>query len=373
MHFQHGDKYLIHHFNFERNDSTTIGLFAGNCSLNKFMSLHDWYQIFDDLSEPMQKYIINPNVQPVAYKRKIDDTNFELNITWDELDATFYSKLLQSIDFNCVFPYVIKVNVSLRSNIDQFAAINVPVKTPIRRTTAADRKKAPKRESARLNGSQAVITNGVPHERSFEIKDCCVRLPMLRFDENGQVIQNGVRNKRKHSSIIDDETTSVRITSNQREVKNDIFMCSSSSTPFVRNINVALKQIEKDVRVTFVKSEKRTTNRLTTTPRSSQERKAGSQFNPRIRLLRMPDDMDTSKSSKAKNTTGKKASKANAKVKKVSSKKLKPKARSVTNESELFETPAKIKKVKKAKPAKKAKCITMPGPIPIDNVKLEEW
>lgn len=146
-------------------------------------------------------------------------------------------------------------------------------------------------------------------------------------------------------------------------------MCTSSSTPLVRNFGVALKQIQNEVRGAFrrgstEKEVKRLTNRLTNTPRSSNDRKSGSQFNPRIRLLKLPDRLNKSKKSKQKNT-GKKT----GKTKSSTIKKPKPKAKSVANESELFEDPIEIQKPKKtATKANGKKSSSAPQSI----IKLEE-
>lgn len=328
------------------------------------MSLHDWHQIFEHLSEPIEKYAEDSHVKPAPTKCKIADTNFQLDISWARLDTSFYSKLLNTLDFSCVFPYVIKVNVTLRSNIDKFFA-DESNKLPIQHTPAKERRIVSKKRSNKLNSPQPVIENGGLNNE-VELKECRVILPMLQFDENGQVISNnnGIRKKRKHSSL-------------ENDVPNDgVFMCSSSSTPFVRNMDVDLKQIENSVLETFAKTKKRLTNRLMATPRSSHERKMSSQFNPRIRLLKMPDSvnrLDLSKSSKSKNMSEKRTVKVNGKVKKPSNKKLRPKVRSVTDESDLFETPTQNKKLKKTM-TKTTKDKSVPDPkiSPSDNIKLEE-
>lgn len=353
------------------------------------MSLHDWKQIFDDLSESIQNYTANPNIQPVSSKRTIVDTNFQLDIIWAELDASFYSKLFETIDFSCVFPYVIKVYVSLRSNIDKFFS-NESVKTPVRPKLTINQDALNIRESNSnqpVNKKQIYKNNNVLKENDnpekFVLKECRVILPLLEFDENGQVIEkngnNRIRKKRKHSSLADGDD--VQLMSNNRHVvSNDGFMYANSSTPFVRNVDLALKQIENDVGGTFGKTKKRLTNRLTTTPRTSYDRKTGSPFNPRIRLLKMPENINKAKPPK-RSKERKKVIKLNGKEKKLPVKKMKPKVRSVSNESELFETPKqkpKEEKLKKAKNKPKPKSKLKPKSTPkslIDSndiIKLEE-
>lgn len=366
------------------------------------MSLNDWIQIFDGLNESVQNYVKKPNKRPAAAVRRIDDTNFELNVEWIELDEQFYSKLLTSIDFNKVFPFVIKLKVIMRSNIDKYVPIEPVVSvasvasvksvTSVESVTSVTKKKTLDKPAAAkkskldkslsttkksLNKSkiadksrenlQVSLFNGVQdspielkecsvrlpllRKLPMELKECCVRLPLLEFDENGQVIQNinnnnnnkpGVirKNKRKYSSIDCDVVRTEQITSARHEAS--IFMCSSSSTPFARSVDVALNRIDANIsgtfRVSSQKIEKRMTNRLTTTPRSSNSRKGSSQFNPRIRLLKMPEDISQSGTPKktAKKNTGKKTVKPKSKAIK---KTPKVKVRSIQNESELFEIP----------------------------------
>ncbi|XP_055317326.1 uncharacterized protein LOC129576367 [Sitodiplosis mosellana] len=366
---KHSDNYLVYHFDFECNDTSAIGTYTGNCSLNKFMNLNDWHTILGDLSAPVGKYVENPFRQPTDAVRQIDGTNFELHIHWEDMDASLYSKLLSSLDFDLVFPFVIKVRVVLRSNVDKFMIPDTPAKSPVRKKTA-ERKKTTDTSAHSLNVSK--LTNGNDSGQSIKLRECCVRLPLLQFDENGDLIQNHmVRNKRKHSSIAANEVQPTKITPSKiHSDQNDLFMCSSSSTPLARNHSVALKEIENEVRETFAipdpKVAKRVTNRLTTTPRSSNDRKS-SQFNPRIRLLKPPDDvnrLNKSKKLKQKNT-GKKTGKSKTKDK--TTKKPKPKAQSVANESEWFEKPAENQKVKKVKPKKKSS-----PPAAPEIIKLEE-
>lgn len=434
----------MHHFEFERNDKTAIGKSAGNCSLNKFMSLNDWIQIFDGLNESVQNYVKKPNKRPAAAVRRIDDTNFELNVEWIELDEQFYSKLLTSIDFNKVFPFVIKLKVVLRSNIDKYVPIE-PVASVASVTSVApvasvssvasvasvasvlsvtkkktlDKPAAPKKSKLdkslsttkkSLNKSkiadqsrenlQVSLFNGIQdspielkecsvrlpllRKPPMELKECCVRLPLLEFDENGQVIQNinnnnnnkpGVirKNKRKYSSIDCDVVRTEQVTSTRHEAS--IFMCSSSSTPFARSVDVALNRIDANVsgtfRVSSQKIEKRMTNRLTTTPRSSNSRKGSLQFNPRIRLLKLPGDISQSGTPKknTKKNTGKKTVKSKSKAIK---KTPKVKVRSIQNESELFEIP-KIPEKKAKMSGKKPTAIPkMPKKKTTDIPKIPE-
>lgn len=329
---QHSDNYLIHHFSFECNDKCAIGKFTGNCSLDKFMSLSDWQTILDYLSEPIEDYVKNPSKKLAAATRQLINTNFELHVTWTELDASFYSKLLDFLDFDVVFPFVVKVKICLQSNIDKFATL----KSPVCNRSVVQHHKT-------IDDSVDAITN-VEHDESIKIKECFVRLPQLRFDENGKVIQGLISHKRKRSSLEASKKYPLKFSPRRSDDPNELFMCSSSSTPFVKNVGVAMKQIEQDVRGIFApkhkKTVKRLTNRLTTTPRSSNDRKTGS-FNPRIRLLKLPDDLNSSKKlKKKKNGTIKKI-----KLKSGTSLKKRPKvkAQSIANESELFEVPVQQK------------------------------
>lgn len=321
------------------------------------MTLNDWHKILDDLSDSVDKYVENPFRQPTDSVRQIANTNFELRIQWEDMDASFYSKLLSSIDFDLVFPFVIKVKVGLQSNVDEFVPVST-VKTPVRKKTA-ERKKTADKSPQRLS---VPLTNGDSSNHSIKLKECCVRLPIMQFDENGELIQShneNKGNKRKHSSLVSDEMQSMKLTPKIRNGPNELFMCSSSSTPFVRNFGVALKQIENEVRGTFGNSEKagqkvvkRLTNRLTTTPRTSNDRKSGLQFNPRIRLLKMPENVNRpSKKLKQKNIAKKQIK---VKAKSRTTKRLKVKARSVANETELFEVPADKPTNKVKKPTTKA-------------------
>lgn len=339
------------------------------------MSLHDWHKIFDDLNGPVQSYVIEPNVKPAECVLKIDDTNFELNIAWEETDTSFYSKLLDSIDFDLVFPYVIKINVCLRSNVDKFVSNGMAKMSATKKST--DRKKTIHKtpiktlhkKSKNSTKTSMVIANGaLPN--SIKLKECCVRLPLLQFDENGDVIQN--RKKRKHSEL-SSASHFAKGDSNELDEPTELFMCPSSSTPFVRAIDVGLKRIASDVHGTFKKIDKRISSRLTTTPRSSHERKSGGahQFNPRIRLLKMPDSvgkLNTSKKSKRKNTDKKIAK---SKTKKAANKQVKAKVQLLVNESDLFQTPTPKRKSKKTT-AKVSKIIP-PTPYPIAVIKVEEW
>lgn len=341
------------------------------------MSLHDWHQIFDSLSVPIQQYIESPMKRPpTPMQQQIGNTNFELNIAWAKMDADIYSKLFTSIDFNLVLPYVIKVAVSLRSNIDKFIdVVDEPIESPAAisdggRSTAlaSNRKRTPKRKnsghSPRSPASQpsAPITNGIAH-KPIKLRECCVRLPLLKFDENGQVIQqtNGERNnKRKYSAIANNQKgnpnkmTPIRNGRGENGGADDThefkFKCSSSSTPFVRNnatenggsgINIGSDGSAKP-------SRRITASRMTmSTPLSSQGHKMGStQFNPRIRLLKMPENVNklnvSVKKSKRKDRCVDKKSK-NALGKRI----IKKKIRSIPNESQLFETPPQKRKEKK--------------------------
>lgn len=304
------------------------------------MSLNDWHKILNELSELVGDYVKNPFRQPTETVRQIDNTNFELHIQWMDLDALVYSKLLPSVDFNLVFPFVIKVKVAVRSNVDEFIPDSSVRKTTPKQKTTADK------SSLRSIVSKTKDDSG----NSIKLRECCVRLPLLRFDENGEVIQNDViRNKRKHSSIVADESRLVKITPKIRNESNELFMLSSSSTPFARNgFDAALKTIGNEIHgshsISSQKTVKRLTNRLTTTPRTSNDRGTGSQFIPRIRLLNMPENIIRSKKLKPKNTN-KKQKKAHTKS--TSTKRLKPKAQSVANETELFEVPVENQKIKK--------------------------
>lgn len=339
------------------------------------MTLNDWHKILDDLNEPVKIYVENPVRKPSETTvKQIENTNLKLYIQWTDMDASVYSKLLSSIDFDLVFPFVIKVRVGLQSNLDKFIP-NSPTKTPVRKKTTEQKEtieKSPQKSIVSLTNDDS--------GKSIQLKECCVRIPLLEFDENGEVIQNHIkRYKRKHSSILTDEIQPVKITSKINDQPNDSFTCTSSSTPLVRNFGVALKQIQNEVRGAFrrgttEKEVKRLTNRLTTTPRTSTDRKSRSQFNPRIRLLKLPENvsrLNKSKKLKQKNT-GKKTGKTKSTI----IKKPKPKAKSVANESELFESPIEIQKQKKptTKANGKKSSSSAPVPVPVHQtiVKLEE-
>lgn len=319
------------------------------------MSLNDWIKIFDDLSDAIQSYVNKPNKKPASVVRRIDDTNFELNVSWIDMDAQFYSKLLTSIDFDYVFPFVIKLKVLLRSNIDKYVAPET--------TASPVRKKILKKKSAdkSLEIIKISVTNGV-NRTPIEIKECCVRLPLLQFDENGQVIQHEVtrKNKRKRSTIEYDVARTVKTTPNRDA---SIFMCTSS-TPFIRGLDVA--DVSDSIGMASHKVGKSLTNRLTTTPRST---KSGSHFNPRIRLLKLPANVSQLESAKKKkkkktiDTKNQKKSKA-----KTTQKRPKTKVQSIANESDLFEIP-EIQPVKKVIENTEKKKLT---PKPFDIVKIED-
>lgn len=300
------------------------------------MSLSDWHQILNVLHEPVDYYLHNPFRKPTSTERQIDSTH--LQITWSDMDATFYSKLLHSIhDFDAVFPFVIHIKVFKRSNVDKFVPaddnnINEIVATPIKKPKKSliESKKTPKENidqstQARKKQIHDNTTNGI------KIKDCCVRLPLLKFDENGEVIQNNmVRNKRKFSEL--NETAKIRSVENTPDGlshQKNKFMVASTSTPFPGinvnlDVNDELKRIESDVRETFDKSKHKTVKRL-------------SNF-PRVRLLKAPEEkkrLDTTKKAPRKNT---------GKTNKI--KRLKPKAVSISNESDLFESSIESKKHK---------------------------
>lgn len=407
------------------------------------MSLNDWIQIFDGLNESVQNYVKKPNKRPAAAVRRIDDTNFELNVEWIQLDEQFYSKLLTSIDFNKVFPFVIKLKVIMRSNIDKYvpiepvtsiasvasvasvasdtSALSVPLVPSVTKKKTLDKSVTEKKSKLdkslsvtkkSLNKSkiadkscenlQVSLFNGVqdsPIELKecsvrlpllrrppMELKECCVRLPLLEFDENGQVIQNinnnnkkpGVirKNKRKYSSIDCDVVRTEQITSTRHEAS--IFMCSSSSTPFARSVDVALNRIDANIsgtfRVSSQKIEKRLTNRLTTTPRSSNSRKGSSQFNPRIRLLKLPEDI--SQSGTPKKTTKKNTGKKTVKPKSKAIKKTPKVIQSIQNESELFEIPKipgkKVTEIPKISKKKSTEIPKIPGKKATEIPKIPE-
>lgn len=283
--------------------------------------------ILDYLTEPIENYVKNPSIKPMPVTRQLINTNFELHVTWVDLDASFYSKLLEFLDFNSVFPFVVKVKICLQSNIDKFATISL---SPARNSIVKHDKTI----------DDSVVTNDASDDQ-IKLKDCFVRLPILQFDENGEVIQNdGTSNKRKHSSLLADKKYPLKRSPRQSDDPNELFMCSTSSTPFMKApFNVTFKQIENDVRGTFakkhVKTIKRLTNRLTTTPRTSNDRKTGSHFHPRIRLLKLPDNINSPKKLKKKKIV---------KVKGATTKRPKAKAQSIANESELFEVPPEVPK-----------------------------
>ncbi|XP_031630546.1 uncharacterized protein LOC116345382 [Contarinia nasturtii] len=396
---KHSDNYLVYHFEFECNDDSAIGKYAGNCSLNKFMSLNDWHQILNALHEPVEYYIQNPLRKPTAIERQIDSTNFQLQITWTDMDVAFYSKLLHSIDFNSVFPFVIDVKVFQRSNVDKFkpaivvtninsptAATNIAspkisaeindntnktVVTPVRKKTLIESKKTPKENIDKSTEAITSAVTKVDFKNGIRLRDCCVRLPLLQFDENGEVIQkNMVQKKRKFSEII--EKTKIHSVENSPDKfsHQNNFMASSSSTPLVANLNKQLKRIASDVRGTFDKSRHKTVkrftnNRLTTTPRVNG--KSSGQFFPRLRLLKAPENLkrlDTSKRS-----TQKSMIKKTTKTKTDKVKRLKPKPPSITNESELFETVVEPKKkIKKPSENKKDKKNLTPISNGIDQI-----
>lgn len=335
------------------------------------------------MNAPIQQYIGNPTKRPVQIQQQIHDKNIQLNIAWMKMDATIYPKLFTEIDFSLVFPYVIKVMVTQRSNIDKFnSTIDVPIESPAAAATAAaietspNRKRTPKRnESVKPPLEAPKMTNGLTH-KPIQLKECCVRLPQLQFDENGQVIQQQhlpqiVRNhKRKYSLISNDQKLhSEKITpirngggsgggaicaDDTHEFK---FKCSSSSTPFIRNGNITPQNDGINGDSGSIKQKRRIpAHRLTiSTPVSSQERKTGStQFNPRIRLLKMPDNVSKlnisikTKTKRKNRDADKKSTKLNGKIKNASSKRIiKKKIRPIPNESQLFETPIQNRKEKK--------------------------
>lgn len=339
------------------------------------MSLNDWHRILDYLNDPVENYVKNPFRKPIEMVRQIDNSNLELHIQWMDMDA-LYSKLLSSVDFDLVFPFVIKVKVALRSNVNDFVS-----NSPAILEKSSDRKKTSERKETVDKAPQMPIlpltaTANGDSGKTIKLRECCVRLPILEFDGNGKVIQNqNIRNKRKHHSLATDDIQPVKLTPKIHNETNDLFMGSSSSTPFARNFGVALKQIEDEVRGTFgipnQKTAKHLTNRLTTTtPRTSNDRKSGSlSFNPRIRLLKLPENVNRpsiSKKSKQKNT-GKRQGKS--KVKSTTIKRPKPRAQSIANETEYFEKPLETQKSKKARTKLDQK--KSPPVIP-DIIKLEE-
>lgn len=317
------------------------------------MSLGDWQVILDYLSEPIEDYVKDPSRKLTAATRQINNTNFEVQVTWAELDASFYSRLLDFLDFGAVFPFVVKVKICLQSNIDKF-----PTQSPVCNGSVV-------RHHQTIEHSVDVVENG-EHDESIKIKECFVRLPQLRFDENGKVIEGlSVSNKRKRESSI----AELRHEPHRIDDPIEMFIGSISSTPFVSNGGGTMKQIKKDVRDTFGVKHKKTvkhlTNRLTITPRTSSDRKNGS-FNPRIRLLKMPDDVNSSKKTK-------KTKKINKdKLKSSAAKRPKLKPQSIANESELFEVPTQPKKKAKkditTASEKTSKKKSSPPPV----VKVEE-
>lgn len=382
---QHSDHYLVHHFQFECNDGKVFGNYVGNWTLNKFMSLHDWHQIFISLNTPIQHYIAKPTKRPTQTKQHIGDTNFELNIAWVKMDASIYSKLFTGIDFSLVFPYVIKVRVSLRSNVDKFRdGVDVSLESQAHEAvattatagttdTTSNRQRTLKRSAVQPSVQEPSKPANGPARTPIELRECCVRLPLLQFDENGQVIQapetnqqqqpppQPVRNsKRKFSSIANvSQINSMNLTPIRNGGENSgfgaicaadtshCFQASSSSTPFIRKVNGG---INGSGSAKQKRQRMPPTQRLTmSTPVSSQDRKTGStQFNPRIRLLKMPENVSklniSAKNSKRKiRGPDKKSTKINGKTKTASGKVIKKKKKKVIrvipNESQLFETP----------------------------------
>lgn len=346
------------------------------------MSLHDWHQIFASLNTPIQQYIENPTKRPTQLQQHIGDTNFELNIAWIKTDASIYSKLFTEIDFSLVFPYVIKVMVSLRSNVDKFnRMVEVPIESPNHAAVAATAagtedaagatEKSPNRKRTPKQNVIVKLTSDEPPKQTngIQLKECCVRLPVLQFDANGQVLQEQEQpetqpartNKRKYSSI---KTTPIRNGGEHSggavicaDDSNEFhFKCSSSSTPFIRNAIAATHNNGIDDSGSAKQKRQRMppAQRLTiSTPVSSQERKT--QFHPRIRLLKAPDNVSklniSAKKAKRKNRDpDKKSTKINGKMKNASGKRVikKKKIRMVADESQLFETPPPNRKPKKA-------------------------
>lgn len=373
------------------------------------MSLNDWHQMFNSLNGPIQQYIKNPLQRPTPkHHQPVGDTNLQLNIAWMKMNASIYSKLFTDIDFDCVFPYVIKAMVTLQSNVDKFNSLDdvsvatgavlagangdhlsiIDAEPNVKRTPKQNKNGAkssstppppPLPSSSPFQLPSNAVANGVTR-KAIQIRECCVRLPLLKFDKHGQVIQQPVplarTKKRKFSSIVDSNkkihsihVTPIRNGGKNREKQKPIphddshefklkFKCSSSSTPFARHVIDAPENGDEDDET--VKQKRRSSAKRATisTPRSSQERKIGSaRFNPRIRLLKMPEtgrklNISNIKKSKLKiRDVEKKSTKTNGKSKKVTGatgkRVIKKKIRSIPNESQMFETPKQKQKQKK--------------------------
>lgn len=205
--FQHSERCLIHHYEFENNDGIAFGVFKGNSSLNKFMSSNDWQMILDCLKDPIKIYKKTPNVKPTSKKFTLNNLNIEFETSWFDLDVEFYGKLLRSVNMSLAYPFLIFIKVCMRSNIDGFVCAPSPVS----------------------NESNNPRSNDLLND----MKTCRVVLTKINsIDELKETSQE----KKRKLSYIDDDIHGVPLKSTP-----------SSSTPFIRKSIEKMSSIENDV------------------------------------------------------------------------------------------------------------------------------
>lgn len=322
----------------------SIGRFVGNYSMNKFMSPLEWLMIFDHLAKLIEKYVKKPKTKRSNDSIHLVDTNIELNVEWSDMDAAFYGKMFPSIDLEMVYPFVMVIKVSCKSNMNKFLPLavkgssqtinnvtsqkntsSVPkaktstnktlmakvsaTKSPIASTsnTNTPTPKSPKKsaslaivstsktvESMAMNvntklsktiePNASVDTNGM---RPFKIA-----LDRLTVDEIDKLtgspnstIHTGGEKKRKHKSLNDDSVlTPQKEMPAKRPALDTPFVNSVNSTPYVRLSKIEPQPIETDVSRILTENDK--TTKTKAGPKSSKIKKVN--ISDKNRLTKMP-------------------------------------------------------------------------------------
>lgn len=338
LNFQHlNNRYLIHHFNFETNDDLAVGQFKGNYSLNKFMSLHDWRLLFEHLDETIQNYLKKPKTKPITTSIDVTDSNMNMAIEWSKLDSELYGQLFRTIDFSEVFPFVMSINVAMKSNLNQFKSSTPPTVT---------------KPTTSKNGmtTATALRN--------DVRELRIIIPRLQVDENGKfineqsLIQN---NKRKHRSLNDTITPLKMLPPKRLSVRNSTVSCSS--TPYVpkqsrmpeANLSNISIEINDNNESKKTNENRKLKPRLTKTPQPSKRKDGSKRVKKKIQVSIGQLTSKPKKSVKGKKTTAT-ATVAAAKKKKPSM----PKSKRVetssdvqsidTDESDVFQKPKPVKR-----------------------------
>lgn len=157
------DRILLIQFQFEthnvkgnRNDFTC-------CSLDKYLSLDVWSQIYTKLEAPFERYKNNVNHHPKSETIQLRRAQLDLRVSWPKCE-TYHTDVIDHMvkdmdkekENGCdVCPYVMLINVSMVSVLDKYKKLHSNTKKTDTTTAKSDKRSSDDSNETRQSASSS--------------------------------------------------------------------------------------------------------------------------------------------------------------------------------------------------------------------------